>query len=191
VERTGYSTFDGGRAARVEFSATPAVMLSDDAADLVARAESEARIAYGHEALGAMDTALNMTTDYLQTRKQFGVPLKQFQALRFRAADMYVSLELARSTALWGSLVLQDGGDDLADVVGAASRVKLQTGKAGRHIAKEAIQLHGGIGMTMEYAVGHCMLRLTAIDHILGDGRRHLSLLADQVGSHELIELLA
>ena len=113
-----------------------------------------------------MDTALRTTAEYLKTRKQFGVTLNKFQALTFRAADMYVSLELARSIALWASMVQEAGGD----VVQAADRARLQVSRAGRHIGKEAIQLHGGIGVTAEYSVGHYTSRLTAIDHLLGDG---------------------
>ena len=113
-----------------------------------------------------MDTALRTTAEYLKTRKQFGVTLNKFQALTFRAADMYVSLELARSIALWASMVQDAGGD----VVQAADRARLQVSRAGRHIGKEAIQLHGGIGVTAEYSVGHYTSRLTAIDHLLGDG---------------------
>jgi alkylation response protein AidB-like acyl-CoA dehydrogenase len=186
ADRRGYATFDGGRAARVTFDQTPAEPLALDARDLVARAEAEAQVAYAHEAIGAMEVALSMTTEYLRTRKQFGVPLKAFQALTFRAADMYVSLELVKSIALWATLVLLDGGD----AVDAGSRAKLQTSTAGRHIGKEAIQLHGGIGMTMEYAVGHYAMRLTAIDHLLGDGRHHLSRLAAKVGDYGVLEPL-
>ncbi|HSV40892.1 MAG TPA: acyl-CoA dehydrogenase family protein, partial [Nocardioidaceae bacterium] len=186
AERSGYATFDGGRAARVSFDRTPAVLLALDAADLVAQAEAEAQIAYAHESVGAMETALSMTTEYLRTRKQFGVPLKAFQALTHRASDMYVSLELAKSITIWATLVLLDGGD----VVDAASRAKLQVSKAGRHIGKEAIQLHGGIGVTMEYAVGHYTMRLTAIDHLLGDGRHHLARLSAKLGAYGVFEAL-
>jgi len=187
--REGYATYDGGRAARITFASTPAEPLGDPAVDatpLVEQAVAEAQVAYAHEAIGAMDAALSMTTEYLRTRKQFGVPLKTFQALTFRAADMYVSLELVRSIALWATLVLLDGGD----AVDAGSRAKLQTSRAGRHIGKEAIQLHGGIGMTMEYAVGHYAMRLTAIDHLLGDGREHLRRLAARVGDYGVLEPL-
>jgi alkylation response protein AidB-like acyl-CoA dehydrogenase len=189
VDREGYSTYDGGRAARITFDRTPATPLGDpdaDASALVQRAVAEAQIAYAHEAVGAMDAALSLTTDYLRTRKQFGVPLRSFQALTFRAADMYVSLELARSLALWATLVDLDGGD----LVDAASRAKLQASKAGRHIGKDGIQLHGGIGMTMEYAVGHYTMRLTAIDHLLGDGRHHLAKLAARIGEYDVLEPL-
>jgi alkylation response protein AidB-like acyl-CoA dehydrogenase len=189
LTRTGYATFDGGRAARVAFDGTPATTLGEagtDQADVIAGAVARAQVAYGHEALGAMDTALRETTEYLKTRKQFGVPLMTFQALTFRAADMYVSLELARSTVTWATLVLLDGGD----ATEAASRAKLQVSKAGRHIGQEAIQLHGGIGMTAEYSVGHYTSRLTAIDHLLGDGRHHLQKLSATLADHTVVEPL-
>lgn len=189
LTRTSYRTFDGGRAARVAFDATPATPLGEPGSDqtaAIAAAVARAQIAYGHEALGAMQTALEQTTAYLKTRKQFGVPLMTFQALTFRAADMYVSLELARSTVTWATLVLQDG----ADATEAASRAKLQVSKASRHIGQEAIQLHGGIGMTAEYSVGHFTSRLTAIDHVLGDGRHHLTALLKTLDDHTVVEPL-
>ncbi|NYJ08631.1 acyl-CoA dehydrogenase family protein [Petropleomorpha daqingensis] len=189
LTRTGYRTHDGGRAAKVEFANTPAEPLGDAGADqsvAIDRAQAEARIAYAHEAMGAMQTALTTTTEYLKTRKQFGVTLNKFQALTFRAADMYVSLELARSIALWGSLVIDAGGD----VVTAAERVRLQISKASRHIGKDAIQLHGGIGVTAEYSVGHYTSRLTAIDHVLGDGAWALSRLAADVDSYPTVDPL-
>jgi alkylation response protein AidB-like acyl-CoA dehydrogenase len=189
LTRTGYRTHDGGRAAKVEFANTPAEPLGDGGGDhtaAVERAQAEARIAYAHEAVGAMQTALTTTTEYLKTRKQFGVTLNKFQALTFRAADMYVSLELARSVALWGSLVIDAGGD----VVTAAERVRLQISKASRHIGKDAIQLHGGIGVTAEYSVGHYTSRLTAIDHVLGDGAWALTRLAADVDSYPTVDPL-
>jgi alkylation response protein AidB-like acyl-CoA dehydrogenase len=188
LTRTGYRTHDGTRAANVRFDGTPAVALGagGDQTAAIEKALSVARIAYGHEALGAMDTALRTTTEYLKTRKQFGVTLNKFQALTFRAADMYVSLELARSLALWASMVQEAGGD----VVQAADRARLQVSRASRHIGKEAIQLHGGIGVTAEYSVGHYTSRLTAIDHLLGDGDWAVSRLAENVGSYETVDPL-
>ncbi len=194
LTRSGYRTHDGGRAARIEFAGTPAELLGDSSGDRattdrtpdVERALAAARIAYANEAVGAMDTALRSTSEYLRTRKQFGVPLSRFQALTFRAADMYVSLELARSTALWAVMVQDAGGD----VVQAADRARLQTSRAGRHIGQEAIQLHGGIGMTAEYSVGHYTSRLTALDHLLGDGDFARSRLAARVEEHETVDPL-
>lgn len=187
LTRDAYATFEGGRAARIGLKDTPATALgAGDQSAVIAKVIAEAQIAYGHESLGAMQSALEQTTEYLKTRKQFGVPLQTFQALTFRAADMYVELELARSVVTWATLVLLDGGDALE----AASRAKLQVSKAGRHIGKEAIQLHGGIGMTAEYSVGHFTSRLTAIDHTLGDARHHLAELVTRLDDHTVIEPL-
>ncbi len=189
LDRVGYATYDGGRAARVTFRSTPATPLGDpqvDAMPSLRKVFGQAQVAYCHEAVGAMDAALTMTTEYLKTRKQFGVPLKSFQDLSFRAADLYVSLELARSVALWATLVLANGGDGSE----AAARAKLQASVAGRHIGKEAIQLHGGIGMTAEYAVGHYTARLTMIDHLLGDGSHQLTRLATGIGSYDVVDPL-
>jgi alkylation response protein AidB-like acyl-CoA dehydrogenase len=190
LERTGYRTHDGGRAAKVAFDGTPAELLGEGDADRSGEIElalARARVAYSHEAIGAMEAALAMTAEYLKTRKQFGVTLNKFQALTFRAADMYVSLELARSTVLWATLVA-DAGDD---VVTAADRARLQSSRAGRHIGKEAIQLHGGIGMTAEYKIGHYTSRLTAIDHQLGDGDWALSRLAAGGADHPTVDPLS
>ena len=191
LTRTGYRTHDVGRAARVVFDGTPAELLGDSDADRTADVEqalARATVAYAHEAVGAMDTALTTTAEYLRTRKQFGVSLNKFQALTFRAADMYVTLELVRSTALWATMVLDAEGSTADDVVAAADRARLQTSRAGRHIGKEAIQLHGGIGVTAEYKVGHYTSRLTAIDHLLGDGDWARARLAGRVGSYDTVE---
>ena len=111
-----------------------------------------------------MEEALRLTTEYLKSRKQFGVPLSNFQTLTQRAADMYVSLELARSMNFYAAMSIADGNFDPV----IAARAKLQISRSGRHIAQEAIQLHGGIGVTAEYPVGHYAARLTAIDQTLG-----------------------
>ncbi|TWH73189.1 hypothetical protein JD78_01712 [Modestobacter roseus] len=190
LTRTGHRNHDGTRSARVEFADTPAQLLGEDTGDRTAtieKAQARARVAYGHEALGAMETALTTTAEYLKARKQFGVPLSRFQALTFRAADMYVALELARSTVMWATLVVDADGD----VVAAADRARLQVSRAGRHIGKEAIQLHGGIGVTAEYSVGHYTSRLTALDHLLGDGDWALSRLAASVDAHPTVDPLA
>ena len=190
LTREGYRTFEGGRAAHVAFDGTPAMPLGDvtsDQTSIVDDVVARAQVAYCHEALGAMDTALKITVDYLKTRKQFGVTLSTVQALTFRAADLYVSLELVRSTVMWATLVLLDEPGLARE---AASRAKLQVATAGRHIGEEAIQLHGGIGMTAEYSVGHYMSRLTAINHWLGDGTEHLRALASTLDDHTVLNPL-
>ncbi len=192
LDRAGYTTHDGLRAARVTFDGTPATPLGDVSTDqsmLLGRALDAARIAYAHEAVGAMETALQTTVGYLKTRKQFGVTLNTFQALTFRAADMYTALELARSTAAWATMVLDAAAEGAeVDVEAAAAQAALQIGRAGRHVGQEAIQLHGGIGVTAEYSVGHYTSRLTAIEHLIGDGAHHRARLAATVSDHEVLD---
>jgi len=192
VERTTYQTFDGGHAARVAFDKSPATPLGEggDATETTKDVIAAATVAYCHEALGAMDTALKLTTEYLTTRKQFGVTLNRFQALTFRAADMYTSLELTRSIVIWATMVLADESASDEKKREAASRAKLQVSRAGRHIGQEAIQLHGGIAMTAEYSVGHLTARLTAIDHLLGDGRQQVRNLSRRLTSYGVVEPL-
>ena len=185
--RHPYRTFDGQRGAQVDLDATPAEPLGEavDASRAIGDAIIRIQSALCAEAVGAMEEALRLTTDYLKTRKQFGVTLNKFQALTQRAADMYVSLELARSMSLYASMSIADG--NLDPVI--ASRAKLQIGRSGRHIAQESIQLHGGIGVTAEYPVAHYAARLTAIEHILGTSDDHLHNLIDHLGDYDLARL--
>lgn len=191
VERTAYPTYDGGRAARVVLDATAATPLGTPGRDVersIATVQDIGRIMAGHEALGAMEVALATTTSYLTSRKQFGVPLSTFQALTFRAADMYVSLELASSLVQWATMVLATG--DAERTADAAARAALQVSRAGRHVGQEAIQLHGGIAMTAEYSVGRYAARLAALDHLLGDGQHQLTALAARVDDHGALDPL-
>ncbi|GAB6986312.1 acyl-CoA dehydrogenase family protein [Nocardioides pyridinolyticus] len=189
LTREGYATHDGGRAARISFDGTAATPLGagGDAEAVIAGVLDIGRIVARNEAIGLMEVALELTSAYLKSRKQFGVTLNTFQALTFRAADMYVSLELTKSIVTWATMVLAENGSDVA---AAAARASLQVSRAGRHIGQEAIQLHGGIGMTAEYAVGSYTSRLTALDHLLGDGGFHLSALAADVASYDEVDAL-
>jgi alkylation response protein AidB-like acyl-CoA dehydrogenase len=187
VSRHPYRTFDGQRGAQIELDQTPGEPLGDavDASAAIRNAVVRIQSALCAEAVGAMEEALRLTTDYLKTRKQFGVTLNTFQTLTQRAADMYVSLELARSMNLYAAMSIADG--NLDPVV--AARAKLQIGRSGRHIGQEAIQLHGGIGMAAEYPVGHYAARLTAIEHTFGSSQDQLQLLVDQVGDYDIVTL--
>ena len=197
ADRSGYSTYDGTRAARVAFDGTTATPLGEPGADLtnsISTVQDITRVMAANQALGAMQFLLPTTTEYLRSRKQFGVPLSTFQALTFRAADMYVSLELTHSMVDWATMVVAQAnkdGQSPAAVADAARRVSVQVSKAGRHIGQEAIQLHGGIAMTMEYSVGMYTAHLTALDHLLGDGSHHLRELAGAVTTYEALDPLA
>jgi alkylation response protein AidB-like acyl-CoA dehydrogenase len=187
VTRHPYRTFDGQRGAQIDLDKAPGEPLGEAVGASIAIRNGLIRVqsALCAEALGAMEEALRLTTDYLKTRKQFGATLNTFQTLTQRAADMYVSLELARSMSLYAAMSIADG--NLDPVV--AARAKLQIGRSGRHIGQESIQLHGGIGMTAEYPVGSYAARLTAIEHTLGSSQDQLHVLADQIGDYELVRL--
>lgn len=191
VERTGYAAADLTRAASVRFAGSAATPLGAPGRDLapsIATISDLTRIMGANQALGVMQSQVRATTDYLKSRKQFGVTLNTFQALTFRAADMYVSLELAHSMVDWATMTI--AGADREVVAEAADRVGLQVARSGRHIGQEAIQLHGGIGMTAEYAVGVGTAHLEVLDQWLGNAPHHLSRLAGRVTDHELVEAL-
>lgn len=187
VSRRPYRTFDGQRGAQIDLDNTPGEPLGDavDASAALRNGLIRIQSAMCAEAIGVMEEALRLTTDYLKQRKQFGVTLNTFQTLTQRSADMYVSLELARSMNLYAGLSVADGNFDPV----IAARAKLQIGRSGRHISQEAIQLHGGIGMTNEYPVGHYAARLTAIDHTFGSAQDQLHVLIDHVDDYDVVTL--
>lgn len=187
VTRTPFRTPDGGRGAQLDFQGAEAELLaSGEAAAAAITAAAVRRIAaLCAEAVGAMDETLRLTCAHLGSRKQFGVPLSTFQTLTHRAADMYVRLELARSMSLYITMSLADG---VVDPV-IASRAKLVVNRSARHIGREAIQMHGGIGLTAEYPVGHHVMRLTSIEHTLGGSEEHLCVLSARIGSYDTVEI--
>ncbi|MDI9918762.1 acyl-CoA dehydrogenase family protein [Rhodococcus sp. IEGM 1379] len=187
VSRTAYTTHDGRRGAQFAFTDAAAEPLGEggDATAAIVGAEVRAQAALCAEAIGIMTEALRLTTEYLKQRKQFGVPLAKFQALTHRAADMYVTLELASSMSLYATMSIADGVIDPA----VASRAKLAVGRAAHQIGQEAIQMHGGIGMTAEYPVGHYVSRLVAIEHTLGASDDHLRVLAGNVSNYSMVNV--
>jgi alkylation response protein AidB-like acyl-CoA dehydrogenase len=184
--RRSYRTFDGLRGAEIDFADAPAQQLGDgDVSERIHATLIRYSSALCAEAVGAMDESIRLTTEYLNARKQFGVPLKTFQTLTQRAADMYVSLELAHSMNYYAAMCISDGRLDPV----VAARSKLQIGRSGRHILQESIQMHGGIGVTAEYPVAHYAARLTAIDQTLGSATDQLRFLSKQVGSYGVVQL--
>ena len=139
----------------------------------------EAAAAVCAEAVGIMADTLDMTAEYLRTRVQFGAPIGSFQALQHRAVDMLIALELARSMAMLAALSLNLESEARRRNIAAA---KVQIGRSGRFIGQQAVQLHGAIGITAEYKVGHAFKRLTAIDALFGDADHHIDMLAEAGG---------
>ena len=131
------------------------------------------------EAVGAMAETLDLTLDYLKTRQQFGGAIGSFQALQHRAVDMLMQLELSRSMATLAALSLEIDAEQRSRNISAA---KALIGKSSRLLGQEAVQLHGAIGLTAEYKVGHAFKRLTAIDALLGDRGWHLARLVEKGG---------
>ncbi|WP_024449256.1 acyl-CoA dehydrogenase family protein [Mycolicibacterium iranicum] len=187
VQRKKYRTFDGQRGAEIDLDKASAEPLGEptDASGAISRAVVRILSGLCAEALGAMEEALRLTSEYLTQRKQFGVTLSKFQTLTQRAADMYVSLELARSMALYSAMSVADGDLDPSK----AARAKLQIGRSGRHIAQESIQLHGGIGVTAEYPIAHYAARLTAIENTFGSTQDQLHVLIGQLGDYEVVSV--
>jgi len=181
LTRHGYATIDGQRAAELTLSgvrvaADAVIGEAGNAISLIERVADIAIAAQCAEAVGAMAAMHDMTVDYLRTRKQFGMPIGSFQVLQHRAADMLIALEQARSMAMLAAMTADS--DDGGERRKAISAAKVQICNSGRAIGQQAIQLHGGIGMTMEYKVGHYFKRVTAIAAMFGDAGHHLSLLA-------------
>jgi pimeloyl-CoA dehydrogenase small subunit len=181
LTRRGYATTDGQRAAEltltsVRVPADSVLGTPGKAYPLIEKVIDIALAAQCAEAVGAMSAMHEMTIDYLKTRKQFGVPIGSFQVLQHRAAEMLIALEQARSMAMLAAMTAED--DDAAARRRAISAAKVQICNSGRLIGQQATQLHGGIGMTMEYAVGHYFKRVTAIAATFGDAAHHLDILA-------------
>ena len=173
VRTQGYALQDGSRAAEVTFTDAPATLLvaAGPAFAALELAVDTGIAALAAEAVGAMDKLFELTVDYMNTRKQFGVAIGTFQALRHRIADMKMQLELARSMSYYATLKLGEAPDVRRRAVAQA---KVQLGQSARYLGQQAIQLHGGIGMTEEYIGSHYFKRLTAMELQFGDTMHHI-----------------
>jgi alkylation response protein AidB-like acyl-CoA dehydrogenase len=177
IECRPYPTVDGSRAAELMFNS---VQVDSDALlgkeneglPVLERVADEAITALCAEAVGAMKVLLDLTVEYTKTREQFGQPISKFQVLRHRMADMMMEYEQAKSMALVAALKLDS--EDAAEARKAVSGAKVQIGKSGRFVGQQAVQLHGGMGMTDELSVGHYFKRLTMIDILFGNADHHL-----------------
>ena len=171
VTRHGYKTVDGFHGANIRFDNVKVgenklVSDKDQGFDLLEQVVLNATLAICAEALGIIETLTYKTVDYTKEREQFGVPLSSFQALQHRMVDMFMELEQARSLLLRATIKRQDNAPDTAKAIAA---LKYYIGTAGRKVGEEAVQLHGGMGVTDEMDVAHFFKRLTVIDTLFGN----------------------
>jgi alkylation response protein AidB-like acyl-CoA dehydrogenase len=171
VSTRGYGTQDGSRAAEVVFKNAPATLITTEGLKALEHAVDIGIAATCAEAVGVMDKTMAITAEYMNTRKQFGVVISSFQALRHRAADMKMQLELARSMSYYASLKLNAPAPERR---AAMARAKYQLGQSMRFIGQQAVQLHGGIGVTDEYIVSHYFKKLTQMEMSFGDSLHQL-----------------
>ncbi|MBS0446092.1 MAG: acyl-CoA dehydrogenase family protein [Proteobacteria bacterium] len=173
----GYPTQDGAAAADLVLADAPAIELIAPGAafDALEAAIDIGIAAVCAEAVGAMDKLVAATVEYMNTRKQFGVPISSFQALRHRIADVKMQLELGRSMSYFASLKL---GEPAAARKRALAQAKMQLGQSMRFVGQQCIQLHGGIGVTDEYIAGHYFKRLTVIEMSYGDTLHQLGVVS-------------
>jgi alkylation response protein AidB-like acyl-CoA dehydrogenase len=171
VATRGYGTQDGSRAAEVTLQSAPAVLVTQDGLVALEHAVDIGIAASCAEAVGVLDKTMAVTAEYMNTRKQFGVALATFQALRHRMADMKMQLELARSMSYYASLKLNAPVEERRR---AMARAKYQLGVSMRFIGQNSVQLHGGIGVTDEYIGSHYFKKLTQLELGFGDSQHHL-----------------
>lgn len=176
VSTRDYPTVDGQRASEVtlenvEVPAARVIGAVDNGLPLIERSVDEAIAATCAEACGAMKVLVDSTVEYSKQRKQFGVPIGKFQVLQHRMVDMFMNYEQAVSITLMVTLRLGESDIERAK---AASAAKAHIGKTSRFVGQQAIQIHGGMGMTDELNVGHYFKRLTVIDTLYGSTDHHL-----------------
>ena len=167
----GYGTQDGSRAAEVVLDQAAATLITRDGLTALEHAVDIGIAATCAEAVGVMDKTLALTVEYMNQRKQFGVAIASFQALRHRVSDMKMQLELARSMSYYASLKLNAPADERRR---ALARAKYQLGCSMRFVGQQSVQLHGGIGVTDEYIGSHYFKKLTQLEMTFGDTLHHL-----------------
>ena len=171
VTTRGYRTQDESRAAELMLENAPATLVTTDGQAALELAVDTGIAAICAEAVGVMDQTVSLTVEYMNQRKQFGVPIASFQALRHRVADMKMQLELARSMSYYASLKLDE---EPAERRRAMARAKVQLGQSMRFVGQQSVQLHGGIGVTDEYIGSHYFKKLTQLEMTYGDTLHHL-----------------
>ncbi len=178
AKASGYNTQDGSRAAEITFTNAPAQLVTQDGLTALEHAVDIGIAALCAEAVGVLDKTMAVTVEYMNTRKQFGVAIASFQALRHRVADMKMQLELARSMSYYASLKLNAPADERRR---ALARAKYQLGQSMRFIGQASVQLHGGIGVTDEYVGSHYFKKLTQMEMTFGDSLHHLGQVSERM----------
>jgi alkylation response protein AidB-like acyl-CoA dehydrogenase len=179
ITRESYPAEDGQDVANLRFdgvrvASSQLVGALGGGLALLERGLDHATAALCAEGLGLMSLMLEATVEYTKQRQQFGVPIGSFQALQHRMAEMFMEVELARSMAYRAAMTLDEQRDDAVARRRGISAAKVQIAKSGRFVGQNAIQLHGGIGMSEEYKVGHYFKRMTIVERLLGDAGYHL-----------------
>ena len=178
VSTRGYPAMDESRAAEVGLREAAATLVTADGLAALEHAVDIAIACTCAEGVGAIDRTMELTAEYLNTRKQFGVTLATFQALRHRMADMKMQQELARSMSYYASLKLNAPAEERRR---AMSRAKYQLGVSTRFVGQHSVQLHGGIGVTDEYVGSHYFKKLTQLDLQYGDTLHHLGEVSERM----------
>jgi len=182
LSRRAYPTVDGHQAAEIDLEdvRVPAAnRLGPDgqAFETIVAVTNEATLAVCAEAVGIMQIMTHKTVEYSKSRVQFGVPIGSFQALQHRMVDMLTACEQSYSLLLWATMLAAEDGSS-EDARRAVSSIKYQVGTAGKKVGQEAVQIHGGMGVTWELDIAHYFKRLTAIGQLFGNADHHLDRLA-------------
>ena len=176
LNKTNYKTVDGRRASdltieNVSVSKDDIIGQIDAGFDMLDSSIDRAILAISAEAVGAMEVLYKTTVEYTKTREEFGTSIGKFQVLQHRMVDMFMEYEQCKSLLYMATMKHEEGS---ADAKKAISGLKYQVGKAGRFIGQQAVQLHGGMGVTDELNVGHYFKRLTTVGTIFGNSDYHL-----------------
>ncbi len=181
LARRGYALRDGSRAAEISLTNVKGELLGavDGGLPVIERVIQAGIAALAAETVGCMEAMHAMTLDYMKTRQQFGKAIGQNQVMQHKAADMLIAMEQGRSMTMLAAMMVDE--EDAGERAHNISLAKVGVGQAGRHVSQSAVQMHGGIGMTEEYAVGHYFRRVMTFEHLWGDTSWHLSVIADKV----------
>jgi alkylation response protein AidB-like acyl-CoA dehydrogenase len=175
-----YATVDGQRAAdlslqNVTVSNDNLIGAEGEGFAALDDAIADATLAVCAEAVGIMSVMTEKTIEYAKNRVQFGVPISSFQALQHRMVDMYTACEQSRSLLMWAVMTVADNNGESSKAI---HTLKYQVGIAGTRVGEEAVQIHGGMGITWELDIAHFFKRLTAINVMFGNADWHLDRLA-------------